>query len=170
MASTQSFSRSYALESSSGGTGSDRIDPLVQSGGRQGEFILSDLPASSGSDNQEMLGDTPNDNLQVVQTVNGASVTFTNREYVGQLANRSGVVVRSFSAARNEYVYLMYSNDVYEPSQSITLSSTPFALCFVAGTRILTARGEVAVEDLRVGDSAITASGRRRTVTWTGHR
>ncbi|MCJ2080523.1 Hint domain-containing protein, partial [Methylobacterium sp. J-090] len=46
----------------------------------------------------------------------------------------------------------------------------PFALCFVAGTRILTARGEVAVEDLRVGDSAITASGRRRTVTWTGHR
>ncbi len=43
-------------------------------------------------------------------------------------------------------------------------------VCFTTGTRILTARGEVAVEDLRIGDRAVTATGRRRTVTWTGHR
>jgi hypothetical protein len=43
-------------------------------------------------------------------------------------------------------------------------------VCYVSGTRILTGRGEVAVEKLDVGDVLVTASGAHRTVRWLGHR
>ncbi|AWN55477.1 Hint domain-containing protein [Methylobacterium sp. 17Sr1-1] len=52
-----------------------------------------------------------------------------------------------------------------------SVSDTPFSpVCFTTETRIRTTRGEVAVEDLKIGDRAITASNTTRTVTWIGHR
>jgi hypothetical protein len=41
--------------------------------------------------------------------------------------------------------------------------------CFRSGTLIRTARGDVAVENLRVGDIVVTAYGKERPVTWQGH-
>ncbi len=42
--------------------------------------------------------------------------------------------------------------------------------CFVAGTRIAAASGEVRVESLRPGDTVRTADGRLAPVVWVGHR
>ena len=42
--------------------------------------------------------------------------------------------------------------------------------CYRRGSRILTERGSIAVEDLAVGDLAVTASGALRPVVWLGHR
>ena len=43
-------------------------------------------------------------------------------------------------------------------------------VCYAAGTRIRTTRGDVAVETLAVGDLAVTASGAHRPIRWLGHR
>jgi hypothetical protein len=42
--------------------------------------------------------------------------------------------------------------------------------CYCRGTRILTGRGEVAVEDLAIGDLLVTASGNLRPLRWIGWR
>ena len=43
-------------------------------------------------------------------------------------------------------------------------------VCFAQGTRIATARGDVPVEALAVGDLVVTTSGALRPITWLGHR
>jgi hypothetical protein len=42
--------------------------------------------------------------------------------------------------------------------------------CYVRGTRIATTRGEVAIEELTVGDRVLTATGEHRPVRWLGSR
>ena len=48
------------------------------------------------------------------------------------------------------------------------LEAITFTVCFCSGSLILTDRGEVPVQDLRVGDRAITLSGAARPIVWIG--
>lgn len=51
-----------------------------------------------------------------------------------------------------------------------TFAVTAAVVCFDTGTLIRTTRGDVAVETLRIGDLAVTASGEHRPIRWLGHR
>ena len=52
---------------------------------------------------------------------------------------------------------------------SFTFDANAFP-CFASGTRIATSRGDVAVEDILVGDEVRTVSGALRPVVWAGSR
>jgi len=47
---------------------------------------------------------------------------------------------------------------------------TPTPTCYCDGTRLLTAEGEIKVEDLAVGQMLVTASGAQRPIRWIGYR
>jgi hypothetical protein len=49
-------------------------------------------------------------------------------------------------------------------------TSETTAACFVTGTRILTPRGEVAVEDLMIEDTVIAHPGQEHRIKWIGVR
>lgn len=49
-------------------------------------------------------------------------------------------------------------------------SGSDNGVCFTTGTAIRTTRGDVPVEALRVGDTAVTATGAHRPIRWIGRR
>jgi hypothetical protein len=137
-----------------------------------GRFTVSDAAQNGSSDNTGVVGDVPNELVTVIEA--DGSQYRTDQTYWGKLPNDGGLVTR-FPSRRSVdgFSYVLYTNRQFNSLETLERSDfqqTAFALCFSSGTRILTMRGEVAVEDLRVGDRAITATGEARTVTWTGHR
>jgi Hint domain len=63
-----------------------------------------------------------------------------------------------------------YTGGVYAISATGAVTVTEVAPCFVSGTLIRTARGELPVELLAVGDRVMTLSGSARPIRWIGRR
>jgi autotransporter passenger strand-loop-strand repeat protein len=63
-----------------------------------------------------------------------------------------------------------YDQNQFALNYAAGVDQITYAACYVRGTRVLTDRGDVAVEALRVGEFVVTASGGRRPIVWIGHR
>ena len=109
------------------------------------------------SDAIDVAGKAATDHL--VWTQNGAKGTL-------KIEDASNNVLETLTLdgtyKQNEFA-LGYSGGV----DRITTTDNP---CYCRGARLLTDRGEVAVEELAIGDLVVTASGDLLPVKWLGHR
>jgi hypothetical protein len=153
-----------------GGSGNDNLngdagnDTIVTSGG---EFAL-------GGDGDDLFilngaGNTANGgaNTDTVTFVTSGTYTFTNNPGGGP----GSYTVTGPGGSTNN---LLSIENVNTPTGNTAISNgLSIYVCFAAGTRILTAEGEVAVERLEAGDLVATLAGRgspMKPVLWVGRR
>jgi Hint domain len=135
--------------------GPDASNPAIVSYGEEGGVYASSSLTITGN---TILNDYSNPG-EVTAVVNDTGVTasITDNQFYGltsgQLADGSADV----------------SGSVFLTSEPTLDTSSPWTACFVAGTRILTERGEVPVESLTAGERVLTAGGAARPVRWLGH-
>jgi autotransporter passenger strand-loop-strand repeat protein len=146
---------------SSGGTenvnsGGVASGTTISSGG-----VLDILSGGSATDTILQIGGTID--VGYVPYVSGATATLNSSTDVLTVTDGGNTLTYQMADSYTGDTFLV-SNDSNNNTQ-ITL--TP---CFCAGTRILTDRGEVPVEQLAVSDRVMTADGMPRPVKWVGHR
>jgi hypothetical protein len=155
-----------ALSYSTNGSGSASFTPLASKYGTYSRYALN----NSGQDGRYLYGvnadgsNTFIDILSIPSTVVGVQ-----RIGITQLDTPDLFLLQSLSGDT-----VAFSNNPIAPGSSVTFTPQQgdyqAPVCFTTGTLIRTDRGDVAVEDLRVGDRAVTASGALRPVIWIGHR
>ncbi|MFE1599386.1 Hint domain-containing protein [Methylobacterium sp. ID0610] len=136
------------------------------------------------------IDDVSTANITVSGTVNAAGDTVqATGIFPGDSASSTKTL---FATQYDSSSMIQFTDSTTTPTTRYVLSNTPLAarqrvtfdsnntptdyavVCFVTGTRIRVARNrgeaEVPVEELRVGDGVVTASGEHRPVRWIGHR
>jgi autotransporter passenger strand-loop-strand repeat protein len=139
--------------------------------GTTGTILVSSL-ISSGSGNSETIsGFGAGDVILIDGFGNGTS--FSNSynsvlgltiETVSNSSNPSNEKSQSFTFAGS------LAPSFFMDTTSGSNSEITAAPCFASGTRILTPRGEVQVQNLKVGDMVITREGEDKPIQWIGQR
>ena len=106
-------------------------------------------------------------------TINLAYLPYTNSGGATLVHSTNILTVTEGSTSIELQLGGSYSGDAFGVVTDGTggTSISPYdSPCYCRGTRILTDLGEVAVEDLAIGDILITHTGRKRPVRWIGWR
>lgn len=81
--------------------------------------------------------------------------------------NKDGITILSTVSLSGNFITPDFNFVDSGANTTISLGGAP---CFLAGTRILTSRGEERVESLRKGDHALLEDGSTAPITWIGYR
>lgn len=143
---------------------------VVSSGGEADDVVISSggmevISAGGQANNTHLLASGKID-FDALTYVSGATATFDGSTDI--LTIQAGDVTNTISLAGDyQGLYFHLSKDVADGSLVLTVDGTP---CYCRGTRIMTQQGEIAVEDLNIGDLLVTASGEARPLRWIGRR
>ncbi len=148
---------------------------LVSAGGHvAGAHVMStgylELSGASAGEYEQDTGAVTLDvgaNLSFLGIQSGAADTATWDAATGQLEVSAGGLSIEIDLVGN------YANDYFVVSGSseyVTVTVEQGTPCYCPGTLILTSKGEVPIEALRIGDHLVTRNGTSRPLKWIGRR
>ena len=131
------------------------------------------VSSASGTDSQgEAFSYTPNVGYTWLSGSTGWAGYNTITGPNGDATTHGWSIIQSSSSSTQDGVAVDVDTTAGDDIGAWTTSGEDVA-CYMTGTRILTGRGEVAVEELQVGDRVVTFTGFGSTlkpIRWLGHR
>jgi Ca2+-binding RTX toxin-like protein/glycosyltransferase involved in cell wall biosynthesis len=170
-----------------GGTGDDLIEggtgpDLMYGGGGADTFVFKALTDAPVGGNLTTIGDFTQGqdkiDLSGIKTTGsdpGQPLTFIgSAPFTGQAGQVNEITSGTNTILEGDvngdgiadFQIQLYGNYTLQASDLVLASPA----CYCIGTRILTDLGEVAVEDLSIGDRVMTVSGETKPVKWIGRR
>ncbi len=129
-----------------------------------GTGTITSITGTVGTDTITMLGDDPSTDNAIT------SLTYPQIDENGiSFDTGSDVFVVSNDGAGDIDIY-DYDGNVSGQVADYSFTVEQATACYVRGTRIRAAHGEVAIEDLVQGDRLVTDTGALRPVKWLGYR
>jgi Hint domain len=156
------------------GSGTLEIDDLARDAdGTQQQDFNAKVAGTTDSD----LIEISTTGLGKYDTIDGHQLTVSGDNTLLTLTD-GGAIVATLTLAGTGYSGVDVAPDpntsgiidVTFASGATTPGSGDTATCYCPGTLIQTDRGEVAVDELRIGDTVVTMSGAARPIRWIGRR
>ena len=150
---------------------------LIAGGSVQSTIVAQDDQITMGNNDTKVLDVLANDSSTggtlTITHINGQAVaagdTITLASGQDVTLNGDGTLT-ILGDTDPETVYFNYTVEDVSGNTDTGLVEIEQVPCFVAGTRVDTARGPVAVERLRPGDLVLTADGQALPLRWVGTR
>jgi glycosyltransferase involved in cell wall biosynthesis len=134
-------------------------NPAMIAYGEEGIYPTSTVNSSLTLIDNTLLNELSSPSSTAILNATTIAATVTDNQFFGLAAAQ--IALGSLANV---------SGSVFLTTEPALDTSSPFVACFLVGTMILTDRGEVAVEQLAIGDRVVVLGGATKPVKWIGRR